>query len=163
MVHSNSSFEIILFYEKLNIPWDKWEHQNSWNMLESNPITMFGDIIKYICRLCWCFIIGVNDNQQAPPHLTIASPWAKLNLNNGSGVASMFSLLKSTHAFKQEFSFGLEQTNMTFKLIHITFNHGASQPSLGYWAIERQNDQVKHYVSSSLLNHYSRVFMSFLK
>ena len=41
------------------------------------------------------------------------------------------------------------------------FNHGASQPSLGSWAIERQNDQVKHYVSSSLLNHYSGVFMGF--
>ena len=37
----------------------------------------------------------------------------------------MFSLLKSTHASKQEFSSGLEQTNLTFKLIHITFNHGA--------------------------------------
>ena len=41
------------------------------------------------------------------------------------------------------------------------FNHGASQPSLGSWAIERQNDQVKHYVSSSLFNHYSEVFVSF--
>jgi hypothetical protein len=38
----------------------------------------------------------------------------------------MFSLLKSTHVFKQEFSSGLEQTILTFKLTHITFNHGAS-------------------------------------
>ena len=38
----------------------------------------------------------------------------------------MLSLLKSTHAFKYEFSSGLEQTDPTFKLTHITFNHGAS-------------------------------------
>ena len=38
----------------------------------------------------------------------------------------MFSLLKSTHVFKQEFSSELEQTDLTFKLTHITFNHGAS-------------------------------------
>ena len=44
-----------------------------------NPIPMFGDGIKYIYRICWWFIIGVNDRQQAPPHLTFASPWAKPN------------------------------------------------------------------------------------
>jgi hypothetical protein len=49
-----------------------------------------------------------------------------LNSANGSGVASMFLLLKSTHALKQEFSSGLEQTDSTFKLTHITLNHGAS-------------------------------------
>ena len=43
----------------------------------------------------------------------------------------MFSLLKSTHAFKQKFSYGLEQTNLTFKLTHITFNHGACSLHLG--------------------------------
>ena len=42
----------------------------------------------------------------------------------------MLSLLKSTHAFKQEFSSGLERADLTFKLTHITFNHGAFQPSL---------------------------------
>jgi hypothetical protein len=36
---------------------------------------MIGDEIKYICRLCWWFIIDVNDRQQAPPHLTFAHPW----------------------------------------------------------------------------------------
>ena len=50
----------------------------------------------------------VNYHQQTPPSLTFASPLAKLNSANGLGVASMFSLLKSTHAFKQEFSSGLE-------------------------------------------------------
>ena len=37
----------------------------------------------------------------------------------------MFSFLKSTHVFKQEFSSRLEQTDLTFKLTHITFNYGA--------------------------------------
>ena len=51
----------------------------------------------------------VNYRQQAPPSLTFASPLAKLNLAKmGSGVTSMLSLLKSTHAFKQEFSNELE-------------------------------------------------------
>ena len=43
----------------------------------------------------------------------------------------MFSLLKSTHAFKQEFPSGLEQINLTFKLTHITFNHGAYSLHVG--------------------------------
>ena len=64
--------------------------------------------------------------QQTPPSLTFASPLAKLNSVNGLGVASMFSLLKNTHAFKQEFSSVLEWTDRTFKLTDITFNHGAS-------------------------------------
>ena len=60
----------------------------------------------------------VNYRQQITPSLTFASPLAKLNFINGSGVASMLSLLKNTHAFKLEFS--------DFKLTHITFNYGAS-------------------------------------
>jgi hypothetical protein len=43
----------------------------------------------------------------------------------------MFSRFKSTHVFKQEFSSGLEQTIMTFKLTRITFNHGAFSLHLG--------------------------------
>jgi hypothetical protein len=43
----------------------------------------------------------------------------------------IFSLLKSTHAFNQEFSSGLEKTNLTFKLTHMTFNHGACSLHLG--------------------------------
>ena len=51
----------------------------------------------------------VNYHQEAPPSLTFASPLEKLDLAKiGSEVASMLSLLKSTHAFKQEFSYGLE-------------------------------------------------------
>jgi hypothetical protein len=38
----------------------------------------------------------------------------------------MLSHLKSTHAFKQEFSSGLESIILTFKPTYITFDHGAS-------------------------------------
>ena len=43
----------------------------------------------------------------------------------------MFSLLKSTHAFNKEFSSELKSTDLSFKLTHITFNHGAFELSLG--------------------------------
>ena len=66
----------------------------------------------------------VNYRQQTPPSLTF--PLAKLNLVKiGLGVASMLSLLKITHTFKQGISSGLEWTDLTFKLTHITFYHGA--------------------------------------
>jgi hypothetical protein len=42
----------------------------------------------------------------------------------------MLSRLKSTHAFKQEFSSGLEQTILTSNL-PITFNYGAFGLHLG--------------------------------
>jgi hypothetical protein len=50
----------------------------------------------------------VNYHQQTLPSLTFARPWAMLNLVNGSAIASMLSPLKTTHAFKQEFSSRLE-------------------------------------------------------
>ena len=87
---------------------------------------MFSYEIKYKYRLCWRFIIDVSDRQQVPLSLTFASPLAKLNSVNGSGVALMFSLLKSTHAFNKKFSSGLEKIDLTFKLTHITLNHGVS-------------------------------------
>ena len=43
----------------------------------------------------------------------------------------MFSHLKNTQVFNKKFSSELEYTELTFKLTHITFNHGASQSSLG--------------------------------
>jgi len=43
----------------------------------------------------------------------------------------MLSCLKSTHAFKQEFSSGLGLTTLTFRLTHITFNYGAYSLHLG--------------------------------
>jgi hypothetical protein len=58
------------------------------------------------------------------PKLNLCSSLSIAKLSNGSGVAAMFSLLKITHAFKQEFSFRLKSTDLTFKLTHITFNYG---------------------------------------
>ena len=65
---------------------------------------MFSDGIKYKYKLCGWFIINVNDRQQVSLSLTFASPRAKLNLNNGSGVTTMLSRLKSTHVFNQKIS-----------------------------------------------------------
>jgi hypothetical protein len=60
--------------------------------------------------------------------------------------------------FKQKFSSRLKFTDLTFKLTHITFSHGAFELLLGAWAIERQNDQVKHYVLNSLFNLISEFY-----
>jgi hypothetical protein len=95
------------------------------------------------------------------PMLNLCQSLSKAKLCNGSEVATLVSRPKSTHAFNKKFSFGLEWTDLTFKLTHITSNNGAAQPSLGSWVIERQNYQVKYYVSSSLFNHCFRVFISF--
>jgi hypothetical protein len=72
----------------------------------------------------------INYSQQTSPSSTFTSLLAKLNSVNGSGVFRFFKtlkqLLKSTHVFKQKFSSELEWTDLTFKLTHIAFNHGAS-------------------------------------
>jgi len=79
-------------------------------------------------------MIDDNHRQQTPPKLTLSSSLSNAKLSNGSGVLRFFrtlmQLIKSTRAFKQEFSSGLELTDLTFKLTHITFNHGAFELSL---------------------------------
>ena len=92
---------------------------------------MLVTIFMQFYKLSRWFMMSNNYHQQTLPSLTFASPFAKLNSVNGLGVTSMLSLLKSTHAFKQKFSSGLEQTVLTFKLTHITFNHGACSLHLG--------------------------------
>ena len=72
--------------------------QYKWNYVNSTCICVKSMFISPILDYNWWSDLIVSDRQ----HL------AKLNLVNGSGVASMFSLLKSTHVFKQEFSSGLE-------------------------------------------------------
>jgi hypothetical protein len=42
------------------------------------------------------------------PKLTLCSSLSKDKLSDGSGVATMLSCLKSTHAFKQKLSSGVE-------------------------------------------------------
>ena len=68
-------------------------------------------------------------------------------------------LLKSTYVFKQEFSSGLEQTGLTSKLTHITFNHGAY--SL-YLAVEQLKDRM---IKSSTMSHVlcSTIILEFLQ
>jgi hypothetical protein len=65
------------------------------------------------------------------PKLNLCSSLSKTKLSNRSGVVSMLSCLKSTHAFKQEFYFRLELTILTFKLTHITFDYGTCSLHLG--------------------------------
>jgi hypothetical protein len=55
---------------------------------------MFGDGIKYKYRLCWQFIIDINDCQQAFPSLSFASLWAKLNLTMDQELLLCFHALK---------------------------------------------------------------------
>ena len=62
----------------------------------------------------------VNYRQQTPPSLSFASLLPKLNLVNGSGVAMMLSLLKSTHEFKKEFSSDLRSN--TEGVIFVSLN-----------------------------------------
>ena len=61
----------------------------------------------------------------------------------------MFSRLKSTHAFKQELSSELDQTDITFKLTHITFNHGACSLHLGLEQLK--NKMIKSSTMSQVL------------
>jgi hypothetical protein len=46
--------------------------------------------------------------RQQTPKITLCLSLSKDKLNDGSGIATMLSRLKSTHAFKQELSSGLE-------------------------------------------------------
>ena len=70
----------------------------------------------------------------------------------------MLSLLKSTHAFKQKFSSGLKQTDLTFKLTRITLNHGAASLHLG---LEHLKDrEIKSSTMSQVL--CSTIILEFL-
>jgi hypothetical protein len=74
--------------------------------------------------ISWWSIVDIKDCQQVPPSFPFASPLAIYY--DGLGVATMLSRLKSTHAFKQEFSSELESIILTFKLTYITSDNGAS-------------------------------------
>jgi hypothetical protein len=67
MVYSDSSLEVPLYGEILNILQNKWEHQNSWNLLESNPTTIFCE--SFHSNLCnsWWLNLGFKEHQQWPP------------------------------------------------------------------------------------------------
>jgi hypothetical protein len=71
----------------------------------------------------------------------------------------MLSRLKSTHAFKQEFSSRLELTILTFKLTHIIFNYGACSLHLGLGQLKDR--MVKSSTMSQAL--YSTIVLEFLE
>jgi hypothetical protein len=69
----------------------------------------------------------------------------------------MLSRLKSTHAFKQELSSGLEWTILNFKLTYITFHHGACSRHSG---LEQLKDRtVKSSAMSQAL--WSTIILKF--
>jgi hypothetical protein len=69
--------------------------------------------------------MSISDHQQVPPSLTFARPWAKLISTMYQELLQCFYASKVHMCSKHEFSSGLEQTILTFKLTHITFNHEA--------------------------------------
>jgi hypothetical protein len=81
--------------------------------------------------LCWRLKNDTYLPSTNSPKLILCSSLRKDKLSDGSGVATMLSCLKSTHAFKQELSSELEWTILTFKVTHITFHHGACSRLLG--------------------------------
>ena len=73
----------------------------------------------------------------------------------------MFSLLKSTHAFKQEFSSGLEQTDLTFQFTHITFNHAACSLHLGLEQLEDRmikSSTMSQVLCSTIVPKFLQIF-----
>jgi hypothetical protein len=68
MMCSNSSLEVLLYSEILNILQNKWEQHNSWNSLESNPTTMLCGSFHAISYNSWWLIMSISDRQQTPPH-----------------------------------------------------------------------------------------------
>jgi hypothetical protein len=81
--------------------------------------------------LCWRLKNDTYLPSTNSPNLTLCSSLSKDKLSDRSGVASMLSHLKSTHAFKHELFSGIEWTIMTLKFTHITFHHGACSHHFG--------------------------------
>jgi hypothetical protein len=158
MVCSVSSLEIFLYGEILNILQNKWEQHNSWNSLESNPTTMLCGSFHAISCNSWWLWMSNSDRQQVPPSLTFASPWAKLISTMDQELLQCFYALKVYMCSKQEFSCGLEQTILTFRLTRITFNHGAFSLYLG---LEQLKDRtIKSSIASRVL--WSTFILEFL-
>jgi hypothetical protein len=105
----------------------------------------------------WLKLTLIYRQQLAQAYL--CSSLSKDKLSDGSGVATMLSCLKSTHVFKQELSFGLEWTIVTFKLTHITFHHGACSYHLG---LEQLKDRTVKS-SSMFLALWSTIILEFCR
>jgi hypothetical protein len=64
MMCTNSSLEVLLYSEILNILQNKWEQHNSWNSLESNPTTMLCGLFHDISCNSWWLIMSISYRQQ---------------------------------------------------------------------------------------------------
>jgi hypothetical protein len=89
--------------------------------------------------LCWwlkndTYLPSINS-----PKLTLCSSLSKDKLSDRLGVATMLSRLKSTHAFKQKLSSGLERTILTLNLPILPFTMGLVDVTwvLSSWKTER--------------------------
>jgi hypothetical protein len=73
----------------------------------------------------------------------------------------MLSRLKSTQVFNQKLSSRLEQTDLTFKLTHITINHGLLSLHLG---LEQLKDRMikSSFMSQVLCSTIIPEFYKFL-
>jgi hypothetical protein len=77
-------------------------------ILSVDPLYLCG---SYVLGPFSCFLMFKFDTylpSTNSPKLTLCSSLSKDKLNDVSGVATMLSHLKSTYAFKQGLSFGLE-------------------------------------------------------
>jgi hypothetical protein len=73
----------------------------------------------------------------------------------------MPSRLKSTHAFKQEFSSALELTILSFKLTHIIFNYGACSLHLGLGQLKGRtikSNTMSRALCSTIILEFLEVF-----
>jgi hypothetical protein len=107
----------------------------------------------------WQLKIGVIYYQQAPPILPFCLSLSKDKFSDGSAVATMLSRLKSTHAFKQVLSSGLEWTILTQNLLILPFTMGLVAVTwvLSSWKIERLSQALCFSLFDQLL------FQSFLQ
>jgi hypothetical protein len=153
MVSFNSSFEVLLFSEKFNLLQNKWEDQNSWNMLVLNPTTMLCGSFYIISGNSWWLIINIKERQQVSLSLPFASPWAKLISTMDQELLQCFHASKYT-CVQTRILLRIRANYSNFKLT-CYLQLWSFWPSLGSWVIERQNNQVKRCVSSSSINLHS--------
>jgi hypothetical protein len=73
---------------------------------------MFGDEIKYICRLCWRFIIDASDRQQWPVNFSIQTHKTRVKLirtkygpNSNYFALALFSPKAISYTILVEFEF----------------------------------------------------------
>ena len=100
-----------MIWSTLTVFWiNPAENTDSPKLMEIvslTPKSMLVIIFMHLFKLRWWFMMDDNYHQQTPPSLTFARPWAMRNSVIDQELYQ-YSLLKSTHVFKQKFSFELE-------------------------------------------------------